>query len=256
MVLWDWNRRLRVVFIKHNHLSLIQKSMFAAQCFSGVIADLWGGVLAARVTFVSLQVLLVQGVFDWQVGEEALVLLLQLSDLAEQILSFSPPHVLHQLQLLDSHIALCYWLLTGAEFWTSQNPLGVKLPHRKWVTGVQPTSCPVGNHLLRSSISYKIFLRGFYDKKFQNQLNWGHFLHSKMLLLFPPHIRSFLQPRLPHRRLDSAVAAQTTQLLSDLATESQSQETYCSTIFIAEHRGVWVVTLIYTWCHIQSSRWQ
>ena len=50
-----------------------------------------------------LQVLLTHGVFDGHVGEEALVLLLQLSDLSEEVLSFSPPDVLHQLQLLRSH---------------------------------------------------------------------------------------------------------------------------------------------------------
>lgn len=136
----------RVVLVKNNHLILIQKSKFEVLqwCHSWLV-----GVCFSS-TFVSLQVLLVQGLFDWQVGEEALVLLLQLSDLAEQILSFSPPDILHQLQLLDSHIALCYWLLTGAEFWNTQNP------YRKWVTCIQSTSCPVGNHLLLSSIFYKI----------------------------------------------------------------------------------------------------
>ena len=52
------------------------------------------------LTFVPLQVLLAHGVLDGQVGEEAFVLLLQLSDLGEQVLGFSSPHVLHQLQLL------------------------------------------------------------------------------------------------------------------------------------------------------------
>lgn len=55
------------------------------------------------LTLVPLQVLLTHGVFDGHVGEEAFVLLLQLSDLSEEVLSFSSPDVFHQLQLLHSH---------------------------------------------------------------------------------------------------------------------------------------------------------
>lgn len=61
------------------------------------LRELWARIL---LTFVPLQVLLAHRVLDGQVGEEAFVLLLQLSDLGEQVLGFSSPHVLHQLQLL------------------------------------------------------------------------------------------------------------------------------------------------------------
>jgi len=62
-------------------------------------------VCVCVLTLVPLQVLLAHGVLVGHVGEQALVLLLQLGDLGEQVLSLSSPHVLHQLQLLQ-HITM------------------------------------------------------------------------------------------------------------------------------------------------------
>lgn len=192
-----------------------------------------GCVWAARaLTLVPLQVLLVQGVSDGQVGEEALVLLLQLSDLAEQILSFSPPDVLHQLQLLKPHITLCYCPLTPRipQRWGSQTG--------SESCAASSTSCPVWEHLSCSSRFFQktCFPRCRWSKVIKEAESRYFFLHYKLTEAFPASYMFLFQPRLPRRRVYTAVAAQTL-LFSDLATESQSQETYSSTIFIAQSRG-------------------
>ncbi|TNN39560.1 hypothetical protein EYF80_050281 [Liparis tanakae] len=76
------------------------------------------------ITCRSLSVLLAHGVLVGHVGEQALVLLLQLGDLGEQVLSLSSPHVLHQLQLLQ-HITTtsprgAWWSMVehGGAWWS------------------------------------------------------------------------------------------------------------------------------------------
>lgn len=82
-----------------NYPQRIHHMLWQSEVINTALWVFWAHVL----TLMPLQVLLTHGVFDGHVGEEAFVLLLQLSDLGEQVLSFSPPDVLHQLQLLYSH---------------------------------------------------------------------------------------------------------------------------------------------------------
>lgn len=96
---WPWSNR----FVKVTDIFWITHKGFITLWQSEVINTALWVFWAHVLTLMPLQVLLTHGVFDGHVGEEAFVLLLQLCDLGEQVLSFSSPDVLHQLQLLYSH---------------------------------------------------------------------------------------------------------------------------------------------------------
>lgn len=62
----------------------------------------WGSLGWGGLTFLFLELLLREAhVLVVEVGQQLLILLLQLGNLGQEVLRLAPPHILHQLQLLS-----------------------------------------------------------------------------------------------------------------------------------------------------------
>lgn len=95
----------------------------------------WGSLGWGGLTFLLLELLLREAhILVVEVGQQLLVLLLQLGNLGQEVLRLAPPHILHQLQLLSgrqqgsqkdrshpgSHLPIrelfCFWYLEPPHF--------------------------------------------------------------------------------------------------------------------------------------------